>query len=207
MARPIAPLPRHDPGARAGGDAGAPSGPGTGTPATHDPAALGNAPPDGDFARLLEAASRPAAHRIGPDPARSVGGIDRLAALRDRIRDAAPAPATDATAHDGDARRAEAPSDSRGAPEGEAAGASDRIWGRSATGAVERPAPRTAAVFAGRSLRERIVGIAVVIVVLWSLAVVLGRAMDTPDDAFGMLIVLGFVAFLVLRGRLRRRRD
>jgi hypothetical protein len=203
MARPRLPLLRRDPGAGGG------------------PATLGEAPADGDFVRLLEAASRPSAHRLGIDRAASPADPEAIATRGGRPPGADARPA--------DARSADpvpAPSAPPAPP--------DTAWGRTATGSTQAdagarlPAPTAADAPdgstgrppsplsaghpapprpAGRSLRDRLVGVALAIAVLWTLAVALGRAMDAPDDAFGMLVVLGVVAFLVLRGRLRRRRD
>ena len=192
MARPGIPLLRREPGAGIG------------------PAAPGDAPADGDFARLLEAASRPSAHRLGIDPALSGVGDGRVAVRSGPWRDRA-APAVDAAAPGIDQDAGDAVPRPAAAQPSVPGGTRDGpgVFGMPARspGPARPSAARSPGLFAGRSLRERLVGIAVVIAVVWTLAVMLGRAMDAPDDTFGLLIVLGFVAFLVLRGRLRRRRD
>ncbi len=165
----------------------------------NDPA-LGAAPADGDFARLLEAASSPAAHRMrvppevegwGPTrsgrrvpygPPRMVRELATSAARGGHEAAAGPRPGSGAGT---DATRGGPPDLAGALSSGLRAGV--RRWS-------ERPP------------RERLVLIFIALVALWMLLGVIDAAARSLADDPGLLIVLGVVAFFVLRGWLGSRR-
>ena len=159
----------------------------------HDPA-NGGAPRAGDFAKLLEAARAPRAHRMQVDPELEAWGSTR-ARGRGRapygppgmVRDTAPA--------------------RRPSPAAEPASAQSRDDAAFGAGA---PAPvrRAARAWSERPLRDRVVMVLFGLAAVSILLNVLEAASRSGGADLGVLLVLGVVAFLVLRSRLRaRRRD
>jgi hypothetical protein len=174
----------------------------------HDPA-LGGAPRDGDFARLLEAASAPRAHRMKVDPeVEALGSVRRTRARAPygspgmNWGRALPLPGragggTGAEADTGGATRL----DTEAAP-GNQTAADDATFGAGAS----RPARRGTRPWSGRPLRDRVVAILFAIGGLWILLNVLDAATHRGAEDLGPLFVLAVVAFFVLRGWLRKRR-
>ncbi len=156
-----------------------------------DPA-LGDAPRDGDFARLLEAASAPPAHRMRVDPE-----IDALGATRARRRVpyGSPGMVRDHAPPRPGGPPAPGVVDGASPPDADAFGAGAR-----------RPSRDDARPRAGRRLRDRVVAVLFAIAGLWILFNVLDAATRPRGDDVGVLIVLAVVAFLVLRAWLRPRR-
>ncbi len=164
----------------------------------NDPA-LGAAPADGDFARLLEAASAPAAHRMQVPPEIEGWGPTRPAR---RVPYGPPGMVRDlstSAARDG---------------HGAATGAKPRAGAQPAgppdlVGALSRLSAGVRG-WSDRPPRERIVLVAFALVALWVLLGLVDAAVRSATDDPGLLIVLGVVAFFVLRGWFgsrRRRRE
>jgi hypothetical protein len=174
-----------------------------GTPAPtwrpRDPA-LGDSPRDGDFARLLEAASAPRAHRMRVDPE-----IEAFGPTRPRRRapygppgmnwgrvptpGASMPPGADEPGADSAARLPGASPDAGGFGAG-----------------APRPARADARPRPGRALRDRVVAVLFAIAGLWILMNVLDAATHSGGGDLGVLLVLAVVAFFVLRAWLRPRR-
>jgi hypothetical protein len=194
-----------------------------------DTVALGGTPADGDFARLLEAASAPAAHRLGIDPSLADGML--LAPRRGLRRSGGPTGADGAPprirslgspserAANGDAPgragpvpppaalgRGTAPADAT-RPGAAVALPADAVPASPAdrVGRAADPVRRAVAVWSSRPLRDRLVGLAFALVALWIVLTVVTAALAEPGDATGALIVIALSAFFVLRG-LRRNR-
>jgi hypothetical protein len=156
---------------------------------------LGGAPRDGDFARLLEAASAPSAHRMRVDETPGLEDADSRAARAGRFSGSPPAPANPA-----------APYGPPGMAEGRI-----RTVPPHATSPDGMPDPSAAvagAVSAGsrRPLKDRIVAVLFGVAALWLLLTILSAAAHDVGDATGLLVVGAIVAFLVLRNRSRRQR-
>ena len=153
-------------------------------PAAHPvPDTFGAAPRDGDFARLLEAASSPAAHRMQVDDAlREVGVVTRGPGGARRRAPFGPP---------GMIRDTAGPTD-RGAASHAAAGRA----------AAQPPSPRAAAAGPGRPprrLRDRVVSIAFAVAALWIVLSVASSLLHSPGDDLGALLLLGVAAFIVMR--------
>ena len=164
-----------------------------GMPWTPGSPQLGGAPPDGDFARLLEAASAPSAHRMTLHPElAALGAGEPRRALRDAlarpapIRGAAPLP-----------HRAEA---SAAAPARVGPPTQDPA---AAAGAV---ALGIAARWWRRPLRDRVIGLVALLGMLWIAAQILEAVLAGPGDQLGALVVIAVIAFIMLRGAFTRRR-
>jgi hypothetical protein len=165
---------------------------------TSGPAALaapdtsGAGPRDGDFARLLEAASSPAAHRMQVDDAlREVGVVARGAGgARRRAPFGPPGMIRDTT---------------RSADHGAAghAEAAQAASGHVASGRVGAPpSPRAAAAGTdrpARRLRDRVVSIAFALAAFWIVLSVASSLLHSPGDDLGALLLLGVAAFIVMR--------
>ncbi|HYF60351.1 MAG TPA: hypothetical protein VEA81_15480 [Burkholderiaceae bacterium] len=148
----------------------------------------GGAPSDGDFARLLEQASSPRAHRLGGGEAAGEGTAPDHGPTGDA---APPSP--------GEVRGG------RAAPPDEPVGE-----GFQPVAGPRRPAPRGGPPKpvrrdASRTLRDRIapvlVGLALVVIAIGAL----GDFADAGRDSLGGLAALGIVLFIVLRGLLGGR--
>lgn len=169
-----------------------------------DPA-LGAAPKDGDFARLLEAASAPAAHRMKEPPE-----IEGWGSTRARRRVPYGSPGMLREHADADAAASgDRPTDPMDIP-GE--GIPQAVRGTAAgdrSGAGSTP-PRLPALVRGwsdRPLRDRIVAVLFGLAGLWVLLGVIDAAARSGGEDLGVLAVLALVAFFVLRGWLRSRRS
>jgi hypothetical protein len=176
----------------------------------HDPA-LGGAPRDGDFARLLEAASAPRAHRMKVDPEVEALGLGTRRRARAPYGSpkmnwgrALPLPGRPGggggggAGEDADgAARLDTTADS-----GNQTAADDAAFGAGAS----RPARPGARPWSGRRLRDRVVAILFALAGLWILLNVLDAATHRGAEDLGPLVVLAVVAFFVLRGWLRARR-
>lgn len=173
----------------------------------HDPA-LGGAPRDGDFSRLLEAASSPRAHRMRVDPEVEALGSDTRRRPRtpygspgmNRGR-ALPVPGrpADGAADDASgAARLDTPSGM-----GDPTAADDATFGAG----TSRPARAGTRPWSGRRLRDRVFAILFALAGLWILLNVLDSATHRSSEDLGPLVVLAVVAFFVLRGWLRGRRS
>jgi hypothetical protein len=164
----------------------------------NDPA-LGAAPADGDFARLLEAASSPAAHRMRVPPEIEGWGPTRPGR---RVPYGPPGMVRDlaTTAARGGHEAASGPRPGAGAvSEGSHGGPPDLVGALSRLSAGVRR-------WSERPPRERLVLIFIALVALWMLLGVIDAAARSLADDPGLLIVLGVVAFFVLRGWIGSRR-
>ncbi|RPH45008.1 MAG: hypothetical protein EHM87_08100 [Burkholderiales bacterium] len=175
---------------------------------------LGGAPRDGDFARLLEAASAPAAHRMKVDP--SAFGVEDATSRAARAgRFTGAPPARDAGARgtwsddDGDAPPAPARPAAPYGPPGMAEGRTRAAPARGSpsggnAGPVQSPAGLVAG-WARRPLKDRIIIVLFGIAGLWILVSILATAARDHGDATGLILVIAVVVFFVLRGRSRRQ--
>jgi hypothetical protein len=154
---------------------------------------LGGAPPDGDFARLLEAASAPSAHRMTllPELA-ALGAGERRRDLRNALAGPAPVRRAAAAAHRVEVPAAAAP---RGGPSAQDPAAAS---GAAALDVVAR--------WRRRPLRDRAIGLVALLGVLWIAVQILEAALAGPGDQLGALVVIAVVAFIMLRGAFTRRR-
>lgn len=157
---------------------------------------LGGAPRDGDFARLLEAASAPSAHRMRVDETLGLEDADSRAARAGRFTGSPPA-----------AARTTAPP--YGTP-GMAEGRTRAVPPRAASPGV-MPDPSAAAAgavaaWSRRPLKDRIVLVLFGVAALWILLSILSAAAHDLGDAAGLVVVGAVAVFLVLRSRLRRQR-
>lgn len=142
----------------------------------------GDAPRDGDFAKLLEQASRPSAHRMLVDPVASPGNVasrwrrgsndpnGRVAATGEAQADELPT----------GFGRADAP---RGPP-------------GMAEGRTRAPAPRAAGGGWSR--------IVFALIALWVVVAFVGALLESPGDNLGALLMLGVIAWFAW-SRVRRR--
>jgi hypothetical protein len=164
-------------------------GPGARLPAS------GDAPPDGDFARLLVAASQPSAHRMSVDPT-----LAAMVTPDTRIYGTSRRPVWASPARPPERTDAAAPT----APQG---GAGSDAWGRA--GAVGRApdagqAPGAGATalrgrWAERPLRDRVVQVLFALAAVWIVGGLVSAMLESPGDALGGLLVLGAAAFIALR--------
>jgi hypothetical protein len=176
---------------------------------TRGPAGLGAEPRDGDFARLLEAASEPAAHNL-----RVPAEVNRFTGRIAAGRAAAAGPATGRTdsafGHAGAGRH---PTGAPGevtrsggtagprppASPGEVAAADDRSSG------LPAPVGDALAQWSRRSPRDRVVAMIFAFAVLWIVVAVVAGLFQADAPDLGPLFVLAVVAFFVLRNRFRSR--
>ncbi|MFM1988179.1 MAG: hypothetical protein RJA99_1136 [Pseudomonadota bacterium] len=197
-----------------------------------DSTALGRAPRDGDFARLLEAASAPAAHRLQAAAAEAgrAARATRFGGAPPQQADGPPphedtpaaAPGAGATRFGG---RPPAPI----GPPGMAAGRTEPLEpaeqppsAADAPTAAAGPAmpsagPADLAALAGRALgawsgrppKDRLVIALLAIGAAWMLLTIVATALTRSADEVGTLVVLALVAYFVLGGwrRGRRKRD
>lgn len=171
---------------------------------------LGGAPRDGDFARLLEAASSPAAHRMDPEAVaaaftgesvvrRATGtapygppGMVRPLAEREHgaQSDDAAAPAADGFGHRPQATRfGGAPDPSRAAE------------------AAAQAARTVATRWSQRPMRDRVVFGLFALAALFILGSIVSNLLESSADGdLGALLVLALIAFFVLRGFAARAR-
>jgi hypothetical protein len=179
---------------------------------------LGGAPRDGDFARLLEAASAPAAHRMRIDPA-TLGLEDAASRAARAGRFTGTPPVEAATSQPpedmGRPERAASSAASRPAaapygPPGMAEGRTRALPPRGASpGGTTEPALALAAAVTGwgrRPLKDRVIAVLFGLAGLWILVSILSAAARDFGDATGLLFVIAVIAFMVLRGRARRQR-
>lgn len=190
-----------------------------------DSNALGRVPRNGDFARLLEAASAPAAHRLEID--RDDGDARAARATRfggapPRTPDAAPTdPAESSATPHRDANRSGTRPPAPSGPPGMAAGrtlpAVSRIPASDEPAEVPVPPPADPpdlAALAGRAVRawmrrppkDRVAIALLAIGAGWMLLTIGAATLAQPGDGVGALVVLALIAFFVLGGWRRRRR-
>jgi hypothetical protein len=156
--------------------------------------AASDAPPDGDFARLLEAASLPTAHRMDVDPT-----LAALVTPDTRVFGTARRPVWGSP---GMVREQPAAPDR---PPTRPSGARGRA-GAEASGPDGTAAPRAARVhWSERPLRDRVVQGLFALAILWILGGFVSALLESPGNALGGLLVLGAAAFIVLRAWARRR--
>jgi hypothetical protein len=174
----------------------------------HDPA-LGGAPRDGDFARLLEAASAPRAHRMKVDP--EVEALGSGTRRRPRAPygspgmnwgRALPLPGQSGSGTGEDTGTDGATRLDTAAGTGNQTAADDATFG-AGTSRPPRPGVRP---WSGRPLRDRVVAILFALAGLWILLNLLDAVTHRGAEDLGPLFVLAVVAFFVLRGWLRGRR-
>ena len=171
---------------------------------------LGAAPKDGDFARLLEAASAPDAHRMAVPPEVEGWGATRPrrgtpygppGMVRDLAADAAarqPLQETPAST--------QAPAAVRDADRADGSGAAPASGGRRPPFATLPRLPLGVAGGAGRPRRDRVVPVLFALAGLWILLGVIDTAARSGGQDLGVLFVLAVVAFFVVRGWIRSRR-
>ena len=168
---------------------------------------LGEAPRDGDFARLLEAASTPGAHRLeahlpigvpGAVPAGRAAAGRRAAAAQFGRRAGAPGAAGADASTAGRAGAGDALVETAGGAPVQRRGGS-----RPPAAASGRS---SAAGAPGRSIRDRVVAVLFVVAGLWIVGAFVAALRDSPGDDLGALLVLALIAFAVLRGWSRARR-
>ena len=168
-----------------------------------DDPALGAAPKDGDFARLLEAASAPAAHRMRVPPEVEGWGATRTPR---RVPYGPPGMLREHAGTPVPRGRLPEPMDvpGEGLPQ-----ASFGTAARNGPGAGVAP-PRLPALvrgWSGRPLRDRIVAVLFALAGLWVLFGIIDAAARSGGEDLGVLAVLALVTFFVLRGWLRSRRS
>jgi len=169
---------------------------------------LGGAPSDGDFARLLEAASSPAAHRMDPDAVaaaftgesvvrRATGtapygppGMVRPLAEREHDAQSDDAPAPDGFGHRPQATRF--------------GGAPDPTRAAEATAQAARA---VATRWSERPIRDRVVFGLFALAALFIVGSIVSSLLESSADGdLGTLLVLALIAFFVLRGFASRSR-
>jgi hypothetical protein len=174
---------------------------------------LGGEPRNGDFASLLEAASRPSAHRMVVDPTLAAMATPDTIGPAAAWRTPAPPAAPMVTGEWGNsAARSTDPSATAAAlapestpvvghppwgPPGMAEGHS-----RSPLRSVGMDARRT---WAERPLRDKLVPIAFAIAGIWMLVAIVSSILQSPGEGLGGLLLLAAVVFIVLRGLKRSR--
>jgi hypothetical protein len=183
---------------------------------------LGGAPRDGDFARLLEAASAPSAHRMRVDETLGLEDADSRAARAGRFTRAPPSVATTGQplqdprfgggpppADEGPASAGARPAAPYGPP-GMAEGRTRAVPPRAASpNGMPEPSAAVAgavAAWSRRPLKDRIVIVLFGVAALWLVLSILSAAAHDLGDATGLVVVGAVVAFLVLRNRSRKRR-
>lgn len=157
-----------------------------------DTTQLGGAPRDGDFARLLDAASQPSAHRLHrslttslPAPRQAITMLEPLADGTHTARRGTSAPMA---VHEPSAP----PSERTGSP----------LPGSAAPLELGATALKR---WSQKSPRDRFVSALFVLAAIWIGMAILGQLMSQFEDHAGLLIILGIGAFLYFTGRARRR--
>lgn len=175
---------------------------------------LGGEPRDGDFAALLEAASRPAAHRMTVDPTLAAMAVPDTIGPAAAWRTPQPPAAPMVTGGWGNSASARADADATEAapPSDPAMPAGRPPWGppgmaegRTRAQVRQTGANPTRRPWAERPLRDKLVPIAFAIAGVWMLFSVAATALHSPGEGLGGLILLAAVVFIVLRGLKRSR--
>lgn len=174
---------------------------------------LGGEPRDGDFAALLEAASRPAAHRMAVDPTLAAMAVPDTIGPAAAWRAPPPPAAAMVTGGwgNGAAGRADAQATDAAAASQPPMPEASPLWGppgmaegrgraplRPAGAATRRP-------WAERPLRDKVVPVAFGIAGIWMLIVIIVGFLQSPGESIGGLLVLAAIVFIVLRGLKRSR--
>jgi hypothetical protein len=174
---------------------------------------LGSEPRNGDFAALLEVASRPAAHRMAGDPTLAAMAVpDTIGPAASWRVPQPPAPpmVSGGWGNSAGGHADAAPSEPAVGPPAAASDARPP-WGPPGMAEGRTRAPRRSAgtavrpPWADRPLRDKLVPIAFGIAGVWMLMVVLAGFLQSPGEGIGGLLVLAAVVFIVLRGLKRSR--